>query len=159
MAGGVGDVVGLGDRSVGSDQVAVPLREVGELVVRIPQDLVGRSGGLVRVGQEAEREVELLGEGLVVGRNVERDAEYGAIGVCILLGLITQALSLKRSTGGVGFGVPPEQYPVAALVRKGGRVAVLIISGEIGCLAAYLEHGISFGFGFGSAGVRPSVSR
>ena len=132
VAGGVGHLVALHDRPFGIDQVAHPLGEVGELVARVPGGFVGRAHRLVGVAQQSEREVELVAEGLVVGRRVERDAEDVAVQFGEALGLVTQALSLKRSTGCVGLGIPPQQYPVAPLRRQRERLPVVVGDREVG---------------------------
>ena len=140
MGAWVGDEVALGDDALGVDQVADALGEVGVGVSGVPERLVGPAHELVGVGQEAEREVELLGERLVVGWCVERNAEDGAVGVGVLLGLITQALSLERSTGGVGLRIPPEQNPPTAFVGETRGDAVLVRHREVRCGDSWVEH-------------------
>lgn len=114
MPGRVGDLIGLDDRSVGVDQVTDPLRIVGELVAGFTQGLEGGPGAAVLVRKQGEGQLVLVPEGGVVGRGVEGDTEDAAVGVGECLGLITQALSFNRSTGGVGLGVPPQQCPLGA---------------------------------------------
>jgi hypothetical protein len=116
MATGVTDRVGLGDRSLRIDQIADPLGEIAIGLTGITHGAIDRADRFVGVGEQPERKVELVDEGLVVRRGVEGDPEEGAVGIFIRLGLITQALGFKRSTRGVGLGIPPQQHPLTPLV-------------------------------------------
>lgn len=136
----IADLVGLDDRSVGIDEVADAFRVVGERVVTGPEHVVGGADAAVLIGQEVEREVELRPEGRVVLRSVEGDTDDGAPGGCIVLGLVTQALSFERSTGGVRFRVPPEQEPVASFRGEIEDVAGVVDGGEGRCVDSRLEH-------------------
>jgi len=75
MSAGVRHLVALHDHAVGIDQIADSLGIVGELVARIPENLVGRADGLVGVGQQRERKLVRLLERQVVLRGVEGDAQ------------------------------------------------------------------------------------
>ena len=94
--------------------------------------LVGDADLLVVVGKQTEREVELVVERLVLFRRIEADAEDFAVVLRILLGLITQALALNRSTGRVGLRVPPQQHPAAAQIGERDGAAVLVGNREVG---------------------------
>jgi hypothetical protein len=72
----------------------------------------------VVVGEQTEREVELLAKRLVLCRCVEADPENLAVQRFERLGLVTQALSLNRSAGGISLRIPPQQHPASALVRE-----------------------------------------
>jgi hypothetical protein len=100
IPGGIGDLVSGGNSAVRVDQVGDPLWVVGVLIVSISHYQVLLANRLVGVAQQREPEVVFLLECVVVRRVVERDAKDLAAGVVELLSLITQALSLKRSTGG-----------------------------------------------------------
>src|SRR5690606_39122931 len=53
---------------------------------------------------------------------------------------VTQALALDRSTRRPGLRIPPQQHPVAALVRERGRLTVLIGHREVGGGGAGTQH-------------------
>lgn len=121
----VADLVTLRDHALGIDEVAEPLREVDLLGARIPR-LVGDPDLLVDVGEQPEREVELVAEGAVGVGGVERDPEDDAPEGLELVGLVTQALAFDRSAGGVGHRIPPQQHPAPAQVGEAYRVAVVV---------------------------------
>lgn len=114
----VGDLVRLTDDAVGVDEVSDSLRQCGVLVVGCPGYLVLGADRPIDVGKEVKREAFGRGERLVVFRGIERCAEDDGTGSGEVGGPVTQALSLDRSASGRGFGIPPEQHPVAALVGK-----------------------------------------
>ncbi len=126
VSGRVGYVVDLADDPFGIDEVADSLREIGEGVIGGPPGIVSIGHRLVGVAQQAEWEVELLGECQIVGWGVEGDAERDAVDVGELLGLITQAPSLSRSTRRVSLGVPPHQHPLSPVVVEGDRFTGLV---------------------------------
>lgn len=148
MVRDVGHLVGLRDRAVGTDQVAQALRELDLVGARVAR-LVRDADLLVPVGQQAEREVELLAERLVRVGRVEGDAEDLAVQCVEVSGLVTQAFPLDRSTRGVGHRVPPQQHPLAAQAGQRDVVAVLVGNREVGGGRTWLQHD---GHANGSAG-------
>jgi hypothetical protein len=121
----VGDLIALGDHAIGPDEVAVALREADLFRAGVAH-LVGDADLLGEVGQQPEREVELVAEREVRIRRVEGDAEDLAAEAFEFLGLVTQALALNRSAGGVGHRIPPEQYPAAAEIGEPDGRTVLV---------------------------------
>ncbi len=135
----VADGVRLADHALGIDEVRNALGEVHLLGTGIPR-AVGDADLLVVVRQQTEREVELVAEGLVLGRRVEADTEDLASERFVLLGLVTQTLALNRSTRGVGLWVPPQQHPSAALIGEPNRIAVLVGHVEVVRSRPLREH-------------------
>ena len=80
MAGEVGDVVCLADRSRRINQIGVTLREVGELVIRGPDGLIRGTHHVVGIGEQGIGEALSFGESFVVGGGVEADAVDPAVG-------------------------------------------------------------------------------
>ena len=140
MGGNVGDVVGHTDDAVRSDEVGVAPREPGELVVGVARDFVRGPDRAVDVAHEAVRELLVLGERQVLFRRVERRTEDDGIQLVEAMGLVTKALSLNRSTGRGGLGVPPHQHPLAGEVAEAHRLAVLVGQFEIGGFRSWAEH-------------------
>lgn len=132
MAGRVGDPIGAADHAVGIDQVADPERVGLALVARRTFGVVRLADGAFGVAQQWEREVELLREGPVAIGRVERRTEDPAVGTLEVVGLITQTLSLERSTRRVGLRIPPQQYPAAAQVLQFDHVAAVVGQREVG---------------------------
>ena len=147
MPGRVGDFVGLDDDAVGIDQVADPLRIVGELVVGFTEYLVLGADRLVGVGEQQVGKVLGFGELPILLRSVERDPQDDTVGFGKRLGLITQALSFKRSTRGSGFRIPPQEHVLAAVRRQCYGIALVVVGGEIR------------GFGFGFKHLASQVAR
>ena len=135
------DLVRLGDDALGIDEVAVALREVHLLGARC-SSLVRHPDLLRDVGQQPEREVELVAESSVGFGRVERDPEDLAIEPLELLGLITQTLALNRSTGRVGHRVPPQQHPSTTQIRQPHGIAVVVDNRlELGRFHPCGQHG------------------
>ena len=135
------DLVRLGDDAFGIDEVAVAPREVHLLGARC-SSLVRHPDLLRNVGQQPEREVELVAEGTVGLGRVERDPEDLAIEPLELWGLITQALALNRSTGRVGHRVPPQQHPSTPQIREPHGIAIVVDNRlELGCFHPGGQHG------------------
>ncbi len=141
MPAGVRHLVALHDHSVGIDQVADPLGVVGELVVGIAQNLIGGADRFVGVRKQGKRESVGLGERTIVLGCVEGDPENVTAGLLELRGLITQAPSLKRSTGGRRLRIPPHEHPAPTVVRERHWIAMLVVEGELGGFRPGFEHG------------------
>jgi len=135
----VADHVRLADHAVRVDEVRDPLGEVDLVRSRIAR-AVFDTDLFVVIRQQTEREVELLAERLVLGGCIEADAEDLAPKRFELLGLVTQALSLNRSTGGISLRIPPQQDPAPALVGEPDGAALLIGHVEVGSGSAFGEH-------------------
>ena len=99
-------------------QVRDALSEACALVSRRPGHLVERADPAVGVRKQAEPELLRLRESLVVLGGVEGCAEDDAIGFRQISGPVTQAPALGRSARGRGLGVPPEEDPMAPLIRQ-----------------------------------------
>ena len=68
VGGDVGDVVGLFDHPVWTDQECVAAGVAGVCVARVADDLVLRSDRPVDVAEQPVREVLILGEGKILWR-------------------------------------------------------------------------------------------
>ena len=143
MAVDVLDQVPAGDPGSGIDQVGGPPRRRGRLLFRSPADLVPLSHRPVLVGQEAEREAELLGEGQVRARWIEGGTQDLRSGLLELGGSITEPLALDPSPGGVGHDEPPQHHPPVPEVGEGDRRAVLVRQGKVRRRGPVGEHGRS----------------
>ena len=126
MSGDVGDVVAAVDQPFGIDQVAVPAREVRELVGGVAGDAVALADSMIQVAQQAEREPLRRGEGPVGGWFVEGRSEDDDPEIVESIGAVTQRLAFDRSTGGCGLGVPPQEHPPASQVGEVDDGFVLI---------------------------------
>jgi hypothetical protein len=92
---------------------------------------------VVDIGEEAIGEALLVGEGLVLLRRVERDADDDGVGCVELWGSITEPLAFDRSAGCGRRGVPPQHDPLSALVFQVDRAAILVGQGEAGGVVAF----------------------
>jgi hypothetical protein len=130
--------VGLGDPSVF-------VYDVGDAPRVLLAGRVGRAvcdtNGPFGIAQQREGEPELLGEGLVLGRRVETDAEDLDVFGLVLLVEVPEPGTLARSTGCVGLRIEPEDDFPAAQVGQADAIAVVIGDVEIGSFLAGLEHG------------------
>jgi hypothetical protein len=95
---------------------------------------------VVDVRQQPVGEALGLGEGQVLLRGVEGDAQDLGTGLGELWGSITEPLSLQRSAGRRRLGVPPQHDPRATLIGQANGVPVLIRKGEVGGSATGLDH-------------------
>ena len=95
----------------------------------------------IGIAQQRERELELLGEALVLVRRVEADAEDFRVLFVVLGQEVPEPGTLARSAGGVGLRVEPEDDFAAAQVGEAHAVSVVIDGFEVGSLLARLEHG------------------
>ena len=137
----VPDPVRLPDDPLRIDDVRPPLRSVGIRFGRSSLGLVGLSNRLVDIGEQTIGEPEPLGEGPVLVRRIEGDAEDDRVGLLELGGSVTEPLALARSAGGVGLHVPPQHDPPSPQVRESDGPAVLVGEGEVRRLDTFLEHG------------------
>ena len=142
MGGDVGDVVGLLDHAVRTDQKCVAAGVRGVLVARVADDLVLRSDRPVDVAEQPVREVLIIGEGKILCGRVERRAEDDGIELVEAMGLVTKALTLNRSTRRGGLGIPPQQHPLAGEVTEANRLAVLVGQFEIGGFRSWGQHSV-----------------
>jgi hypothetical protein len=130
-------------RLVRLDHLAVRPDEVRD-TARARPVVLGRAIRLgertVRIAEEKEREVELLGEGAVLLDGVEAGAPDDGLLVLELADSITESFSLERSTRGVGLGIEPEQDVTSALVAELHRPAVVGRELEVGSVVARFQH-------------------
>lgn len=122
----IGDHVDVADDTGVVDQERMPSREVGILIIRRSDDVVGSPHPMVDVAQQGVLESLRLGELEVLGGSIERRTDDGAVGFGEPCGTVTQCLSFDRSTRCRSLRIPPQQHPAAAEVGKAGFHAVLI---------------------------------
>ena len=137
MGGRVHLGIGLLDASVGPDQVADALRGGRLGVVAGP---VGQADLPRGVAQEREVVVELPGEGGVLLRGVEADAQDLRALLRVLLVVVAEPATLLGSTRGVGLWVEPEDHRPAAVVRQLLELPRVILHREIGGHLTLFEH-------------------
>lgn len=113
MRSGVGDFIDAGDDAVGIDQERDAFRIERICFVGAPLDTIFAPDPAIDVGQEPKTELLICRERLVVGRCIERRSDDRGAEFGELWASITEALALASSTGGRGFGVPPEHDPRA----------------------------------------------
>ena len=129
--------MGLGDLALFVDHIG---DAAGVFVFLGVAGAVGQADLVVRVAEEGEVEVELLGEVLVRRLGVETDAEDLRV-FGFVLGLeVPEPGTLTRSAGCVGLRVEPEDDFLAAQIAQADGVAVVIGGLEIGSGFAGLEH-------------------
>jgi hypothetical protein len=119
---------GMGYSAVGADDVCDAPRVSGGRLITSP---VSHAYRAICVAQQAEREIELLGKGAVLGFGVEAHAKDFDILCGELLGSITEPNTFDCSAGRVGFRVEPQddraareiaQLNVFARVRPGREI-------------------------------------
>jgi hypothetical protein len=133
---GVHALVPLLDLAVPVDDHPDP----GRTLLGVDVGAVGGADRPVGVADEREVEVELLGEGLVLGRAVEGRAEDDGV-LAVVVGLqVAEPATLGGSARRVGLGVEPEHDRLAPVVRQLHGVAVVITPGELGCLVSWSQH-------------------
>jgi len=141
MVGDVGDVVGTVDQSLRVDEIAVAARERGELVIRVPRDLVGGTDRVVEIAQQPERELLCSSKREVFSWSVERRPEDGCAEFGESFGAVTQRLAFDGSTRCCCFGIPPQQHPSASQTRQLDGLIVLVGEREGWGWLAWAEHG------------------
>jgi hypothetical protein len=110
------------------------------LVVRGVGGAVREADLAVDVAEEREWKVELLGEGLVVGRLVETDAENTGVLLLVLFDEVPEPGPFFRSAGCVGLGVEPQDDLAATQVAETNVIAFVIQDFEVRRFLARLEH-------------------
>ena len=90
---------------------------------RIDVGAVGGADLAVGVADEREVEVVLLGEGLVLGRRVEGDAEDRCVLPVVVRLEVAEPATLGRSAGGVGFRIEVQDHRLAGEVFQIDRLA------------------------------------
>ena len=107
-----------------------------------------RVGGAVRdaelavgVTEQREGELELLGEGFVLGGGVEADAEDFDVLRFVLRQEVPEPGTLAGSAGCVGLRIEPEDDFLPAQVGEADAVAVVIDDVEVGSGIAGIQHG------------------
>jgi len=129
------------ERGAGAEVLALAT-EQNAAGLRVGVDRLERIGKTAGVAQKRKREVVVFLKRLVVRRGVKRDADNDTTGIGELLSLITQALSLKRSTGGCSLRVPPHQHPLPAERGQCEVLALLVVDGEVRRFGSYIKHGV-----------------
>src|SRR5262245_35222608 len=124
------------DLAILVDDHAHALRALGGIRV----GAVGGADRAVRVADQGEVEVELLGELLVLRRGVEGHAQDHRV-LLVVVGLeVAEPATLGGSAGGVGLGIEPEHDRLALEVGELDRIAVRIAAGEVRRLVAWIQH-------------------
>jgi hypothetical protein len=128
------DIVGFGDSSVGTDQIADPPWDsrLEILLALLTTRIVGAAHGLVGIGQEWIGKALAFGELLLVCHRIEGNAENDRVGRLEGFSLLTEPVALDRSTRGRSLGVPPHCDPLPLEPRQTDRVAILIGRRECG---------------------------
>jgi hypothetical protein len=94
----------------------------------------------VGIADQREVEVELLGEGLVLGGAIERRAEDdGSLGVVVGLE-VAEPATFGRSARGVGLRIEPEDDLLPLQLGQRDRLPRVIAAGELRGFVAGLEH-------------------
>src|SRR5262249_20002311 len=129
-------LVPLFDFPVRGDDHADALRTLR----RVDVGAVGRADLAVRVADQREGEVELLGELLVVLGRVERDAQDHRV-LPVVVGLqVAEPATFGGSAGCVGLGEEPEHDRLALEVGQLDRLAVVVAPDEVRRLVACTQH-------------------
>ena len=124
------------DPAIRVDHHADACRAFGGVDVRA----VGGADLPVGVADQREVEVELLGEGLVLGGAVERRAEDdGALGIVVGLE-VAEPATFRRSARRVGLRVEPQHDLLALQLGQRDRLSRVIATGEVWRFVAGLEH-------------------
>src|SRR5262249_36788242 len=111
---------------------------------RIDICAVGRPDRAVRVADQGEVEVELLGELLVVRGSVERHAQDHCVLPIVVTLQVAEPATLSGSARRVGLGKEPEHDVLALEVGELHRVAVVVAPDEVRRLVPRIQHGPSF---------------
>jgi len=129
-------VVGLHDRSVGSDQVRDALRVVRALRVERAVCLAL----LLVEAEQLERIGELLGKLPVRLDAIEAGSEDDEVLGIELADSITESVAFDRSTRGVGRRIEPEQDVLAGVIGESNGRAIVRLDRELGCNLPHNEH-------------------
>jgi hypothetical protein len=140
VRGDVGDVVHDPHDPGRVDQEAPPAWISGVRIVGRAGDAVRLADVAIGVAEEAERELLIGGELVVLVDGVEGGAEDDRAVPGEVVGAVTQRLSFDRSTGRRRLRVPPQQHPRATQVGEPDDVAVLVGELEIGCRISASDH-------------------
>lgn len=130
--------MGLDDFALLIDEVGDPAREhILRRVARVVQD----SDGSLRVADQPEREILLLGKPAVLFRSVEAGPEDLGVAGLVVFVEGPEPGPFLRSTGCGGLRVEPEHDFLSSILRKRDRLAVMVDGLEIRSLRSCLQHG------------------
>jgi hypothetical protein len=115
---------------------------------------VGRTDRAIRVTDEREVEVVLVGERLVLGGRIEGDAEDDGSLLVVVRLEVAEPATLRRSPRCVGLRKEPQHDGFPREVRQPHGLAVMIATHEVGCLASWPEH-VASGVRGGGNGCSP----
>jgi len=103
------DVIGLGNLSIGTDQVADASWDAGFeiLLAGLANSIVGRPHRFVGIRQECIGKAFALSERLLIAHRIERSTQNDTVGAFERLAMITEPVTLNRSTRCRSLGVPP----------------------------------------------------
>ena len=132
----------MDDPAVGSDEERRPLDAEEELAVEraLAPGAVAVQNGVVRVGDEREREAEAARERLVALGRVRRQADDRDAGGVERLGVVAEVAGLYRAARRVVLGVDVERDRAPAEVCETDRLAGLGRALEVGREVAGLRH-------------------
>ena len=113
MAGSIDVRIRLAYGSVRADPIADAFRVLGVLGFA---RAVGQPDRARRIAEKREVEVEFLRERAVVLDAIEADTENVNVPVGVLLSLVAEPATFRRSPGGVGLGIEPQDEILSRVV-------------------------------------------
>ena len=137
MVGGVDVRVRLLYGSVRADPIADALRVGG---VRGVARTIGQPNRARRIAEKREVEVEFLRELAVVFDGIETDTEDVNVLVGVLLNLVAEPATFRRSPGGISLGVEPQDDVFSLVVGESNGVARVVLHLERGSGLPYFNH-------------------
>ena len=111
MTSDIGNVVRPLNDPIGINQVAISTRKGAVLVAGWPRHQICATDRLIFIAQKLKWKFLGGGECQVRGGGVKRGAKNDRVVIDELLGAVTQAPSLQRSTRRGGLRIPPQQHP------------------------------------------------
>lgn len=125
--------MGLEDLPVLADDVGDP---AGVLVAGTVARSIREADLVVRVGNEPERKVELVGEALAVLTVIEADADDLGVLRFVLIDEVPEPGTLLRSARCIGLGKKPENDFLSPQVAEADRVSAVVGRIEFGSFVA-----------------------
>ncbi len=128
MGFGVDGVVDLLDFAI-VDHVGDPLGVAH--AVAIADHIVGRRDRPRGIGQEGERQIEFLGEGLMGCLIIQAHAKYRDALAQVLVIVVPEATGFFGATGCVILGIEVHHHHFASVVGELDGVAIGVFDGEV----------------------------
>ncbi len=120
------DAVRTSDDAGTVDQERHAFRKVRILIVGRTTNAVGRPYSSIGIAQQRICKPLGVGESKILRRSIERSAQYRAVRNPKVFGIVTQRLSLNRSTGGGCLRIPPKKDPASPEIREADLGTVLV---------------------------------